>query len=183
MRIADKIWFASLMLIDRLFATSLLERELARRKARLEHYEARLAQMREQLVKLEELFEAANLQLCLLYLQQRQLLWSHRWLQFDPADPHEDQGLDLLIEHLVRPRLAAIEVQKVEENRYLYKLEPDWNAIDDFFARRGFDLQPEIADWLRDDSVHCNSSQRIVRSAARPLKRSTELTTRSDDPA
>jgi len=148
MRIADKIWFVGLMVIDRLFATNLVEREIARRKARVAYYEARLAEMGEQLVRLEEMLEAANLQLCLLYLQQRELLWPHRWLQFDPADTREDQGLDLLIEHLVKPRLAAVEVQEVGKNHYLYKLEPDWEAIGDFLAQRDFELQPEIADWL-----------------------------------
>lgn len=148
MRVADKIWFVGLMVIDCLFATNLMEREIARRKARVVHYEARLAKMREQLIRLEEMLEAANLQLCLLYLQQRELLWPHRWLEFDPADPREDQGLDLLIDYLVKPRLAAIEAQEVEKNHYLYNLELDWEAIGDFLAQRDFELQPEIADWL-----------------------------------
>nr|MBC8447108.1 hypothetical protein [Chloroflexota bacterium] len=74
MRTGDKILLAGLGIIDRLFATNLLEREVARRKAKLARSEARLAEISEQLVKLEELLEAANLQLCLLYLRQRELL-------------------------------------------------------------------------------------------------------------
>jgi chromosome condensin MukBEF complex kleisin-like MukF subunit len=149
MRTGDKILLAGMSLIDYLFATNFLEREVARRKAKLARAEARLAELSAQLVKLGELLEAANLQLCLLYLRQRELLLPHHWLRFDTADPQEDQGLDLLINHLVKPRLAAIEMQEVEENHYIYKLEPDWAAIGDYLAQHGADLQPEIADWLK----------------------------------
>jgi hypothetical protein len=157
---------AGLGIIDRLFATDLLEREVARRKAELARSEARLAEISQQLAKLEGLLEAANLQLCLLYLRQRNLLSPQRWLHFDSANPKEDQGLDLLINHLVKPRLSAIEVQEassrgpalslskgsargVEKNHYIYKLEPDWAAIGDSLAQWKADLQPEIADWLK----------------------------------
>jgi len=166
MRTNDKLLLASLSIIDRLFATNLLEKEVARRKAKLARSKARLAEISEQLVKLEELLDAANLQLCLLYLRQRELLLPHRWLHFDPANPNEEQGLDLLINHLVKPRLAAIEIQEasprepalslskgsargVEKNHYTYRLEPNWAAIRAFLTQREADLQPEIADWLR----------------------------------
>jgi hypothetical protein len=149
MRIDDKILLVGLGIIDRLFATSFLEREVARRKAKVARSEARLAEISEQLLKLGELLEAANLQLCLLYLRQRNLLSPQRWLHFDPVNPQEDQGLDLLINHLVKPRLAAIEMQEVESNHYIYRLKPDWAAIGDFLAQREADLQPEIANWLK----------------------------------
>jgi hypothetical protein len=149
MRTGDKILLAGLDIVDRLFATNLLEREVARRKAMVAHSEARLAEISEHLVKLGGLLEAANLQLCLLYLRQRNLLSPQRWLHFDSANPEEEQGLDLLINHLVKPRLAAIEIQEVEKNHYIYNLKPDWAAIGAFLVQRGADLQPEIADWLK----------------------------------
>lgn len=148
MRIRDKILFAGLIIIDRLFATNLVERELARRKAKVARYEAYVTQITTALTKLEELLKAAHLQFCLLYLRQRELLWPHRWLQFDPTNQQEDQGLDFLIDYLVKPRLAAIEVQEVKNKHYIYKLEPDWTAINAFLAERQADLQPEIAEWL-----------------------------------
>jgi hypothetical protein len=148
MGIGDKILLMGLGIIDRLFATNFLEREVTRRKANIARSEARLAELSEQLVKLGGLLEAANLQLCLLYLRQRNLLLPHRWLYFDPANPQEDKGLDLLIHHLVKPRLAAVEIQEPKKDRHIYKLEPDWAAIGDFLAQREADLQPEIADWL-----------------------------------
>jgi hypothetical protein len=149
MSIGDRILLVSLGIIDRLFATNFLEREVARRKAKVARSEARLAEINEQLLKLGRLLEVANLQLCLLYLRQRNLLSPQRWLHFDPVNPQEDQGLDLLINHLVKPRLAAIEMQEVERNHYTYRLKPDWAAIGDFLAQREADLQPEIADWLK----------------------------------
>jgi hypothetical protein len=148
MRIGDKFLFAGLIIIDRLFATNLVERELARRKAKLARYEAYLTQITEALTKFEESLKATHLQLCLLYLRQRELLLPHRWLHFDPASHQEDQGLDLLIDYLVKPRLAAIEVQEVKNKHYIYKLEPDWAAINAFLAEWQADLQPEIAEWL-----------------------------------
>ena len=54
-----------------------------------------------------------------------------------------------MINHLVKPRLAAIEIQEVEKNHYIYKLEPDWAAIGDYLTQHEADLQPEIADWLK----------------------------------
>lgn len=149
MRIGNRILLASLVIIDRLFGTSLVEREVARRKAEVARHEARLSEISEQLVNLGELLETANLQLCLLYLRQRNLLLPHRWLYFDLANSQEDKGLDLLIHHLVKPRLAAIEIQEIEKDRYIYKLTPDWAAISDFLAERQADLQPEIAEWLK----------------------------------
>ena len=149
---------AGLVIIDRLFGTSLVEREVTRRKAQVARHEARLSEISEQLVKLGELLETANLQLCLLYLRQRNLLLPQRWLYFDLADSQEDKGLDLLIHHLVKPRLAAIDMQEassrgsargIEKDRYVYKLAPDWAAIGDFLAQREADLQPEIAGWLQ----------------------------------
>ena len=157
MRTSDKILLASLGIVDRLFATDFLEREVARRKANIARSEARLAEISEQLLRLGGLLEAANLQLCLLYLRQRNLLSPQRWLYFDSANPAEEQGLDLLINHLVKPRLAAIEMQEassrgsargVEKNHYIYKLEPYWAAIGAFLAQQEADLQPEIVDWL-----------------------------------
>ncbi len=158
MRTGDKILLAGLGIIDRLFATSFLEREVARRKARVARSEARLAEISEQLLKLEAMLETANLQLCLLYLRQRNLLSPQRWLHFDSANPQEDPGLDLVIHHLVKPRLATIETQEassrgsargVEKSHYIYRLEPDWAAIGDYLAQREADLQPEIADWVK----------------------------------
>ena len=137
MRTGDKILLAGLGIIDRLFATNLLEREVARRKAKVARSEARLAEISEQLVKLEGLLEAANLQLCLLYLRQRELLSPHRWLHFDTANPQEDQGLDLLINHLVKPRLAAIEMREASSRGSARGAQPEGLEVGDWRLEAG----------------------------------------------
>lgn len=149
MRTGDRMLLLGLVTIDHLFGTGFVEREIARRKAKVARYEAIVVELHEQLVRLEGMLQAANVQLCLLYLRQRELLLPDGWLRFDSANPEEDKGLDLLINHLVKPRLAAMEVQEVEQGHYTYKLEPDWAAIGDFLAQREADVQPEIADWLK----------------------------------
>jgi hypothetical protein len=148
MRTRDRILFTALILIDYLLGTHLVEKELSRREAKVGRYRTQVAELEGQLAKLEGLLGAVNLRLCLLYLQERNLLRPERWLSFDPNDPEEDRGLGLLIEHLVKPRLATIEMDKVEEGHYVYHLQPDWAAIRAFFAEQQDDLEPDVKGWL-----------------------------------
>ena len=148
MKARDKILFTALILVDHLLGTHLVEKELARREAKVARYRAQMTELEEQLTRLEGLLGALNLRLCLLYLRERSLLSPERWLSFDPNDPEEDKGLGLLIEHLVKPRLATIEMDKVEEGHYVYHLQPDWAAIRAFFAEQQADLEPGLKGWL-----------------------------------
>ncbi len=148
MRARDKILFTTLILVDHLLGTNLVEKELARREAKVARYRARMTELEKQLIRLEGLLEAINLRLCLLYLRERSLLSPERWLSFDPNDPDEDKGLDLLIEHLVKPRLATIEMDKVEEGHYVYHLQPNWAAIRAFFAEQQAELESSMEGWL-----------------------------------
>ncbi|MFB0536728.1 MAG: hypothetical protein ACETWR_17310 [Anaerolineae bacterium] len=148
MRTRDKILFTALILVDHLLGTNLAKKELSRREANVARYRAQMTDLEKQLTRLEGLLEAINLRLCLLYLQERSLLLPERWLSFDANDPEEDTGLNLLIEHLVKPRLATIEMDKVEEGHYLYHLQPDWAAIRAFFAEQQADLEPDMKRWL-----------------------------------
>ena len=148
MKTKDRILFTALILVDHLLGTNLVEKELSRREAKVARYRARMTELEKQLTRLEGLLGAINLRLCLLYLRERSLLSPERWLSFDPNDPEEDRGLDLLIEHLVKPRLATIEMDKVEEDHYLYHLQPDWAAICAFFVEQQADLEPDIEGWL-----------------------------------
>ncbi|HID61853.1 MAG TPA: hypothetical protein EYP49_03785 [Anaerolineae bacterium] len=150
MKVRDKILFIALILVDHLLGTNLVEKELARREAKVARYRARMTELERQLTRLEGLLEAINLRLCLLYLRERSLLSPEQWLSFDPNDPEEDRGLDLLIEHLVKPRLATVEMDKVEEGHYVYHLQPDWAAIRAFFAEQQADLEPGMEGWLSE---------------------------------
>jgi hypothetical protein len=144
----DRILFTVLILVDHLLGTNLVEKELSRREAKVARYRARMAELEKQLTRLEGLLGAINLRLCLLYLRERSLLSLERWLSFDPNNPEEDKGLDLLMENLVKPRLATIEMDEVEEGHYVYHLQPDWAAIRAFFAEQQADLEPDMERWL-----------------------------------
>jgi hypothetical protein len=137
-----------LVLVDHLLGTNLAGKELSRREAKVARYRAQMVNLERQLTSLEGMLEAINLRLCLLYLQERSLLSPARWLSFDPNDPEEDRGLGLLIERLVKPRLATIEMDKVEEGHYVYHLQPDWAAIRALLAEQQADLEPEMQRWL-----------------------------------
>ena len=150
MKTRDKILFTALILVDHLLGTHLVEKELARREAKVARYSTQMTELERELTKLEGLLGAINLRLCLLYLRERSLLSPERWLSFDPDDPAEDKGLGLVIEHLVKPRLATIEMDKVEEDHYLYHLQPDWAAIRAFFSEQQADLEPDMEGWLSE---------------------------------
>jgi hypothetical protein len=146
----DRILFTALILVDRLLGTHLVEKELARREAKVARYRTQMTALEKQLTRLEALLGAINLRLCLLYLRERNLLSPERWLSFDPNDPEEDRGLGLVIEHLVKPRLATVETDQVEEGHYIYHLQPDWAAIRAFFAEQQTDLEPDMRGWLSE---------------------------------
>ena len=150
MKTRDKILFTALVLADHLLGTNLAGKELSRREAKVAHYRAQMVRLEKQLTGLEGMLEAINLRLCLLYLQERSLLLPERWLSFDPSDPEEDRGLNLLIEHLVKPRLATIEMDEVEEGHYVYHLQPDWTAIRALLAEQQADQEPGLKGWLSE---------------------------------
>jgi len=137
-----------LILVDHLLGTKLVEKELSRREAKVARYRDRMTELEKQLTRLEGLLGAINLRLCLLYLRERSLLSPERWLSFAPDDPGEEKGLGMLIEQLVKPRLATIEMDEVEEGHYVYHLQPDWAAIRAFFAEQQADLEPDMEGWL-----------------------------------
>ncbi len=148
MKVRDKILFTVLILMDHLLGTDLTEKELSRREAKLARYRARMMELEKQLAQLEGQLGVLSLRLCLLYLRERSLLAPERWLSFDPRDPEENKGLDLVIEHLVKPHLATVEMDKVEEGHYIYHLRPRWAAIRALFAEHQMDLEPGIERWL-----------------------------------
>ncbi|MGQ9627348.1 MAG: hypothetical protein ACUVV0_10655 [Anaerolineae bacterium] len=148
MKTRDKIFFLFLILLDRIMGTDLVEKELTRRREKVARYEAQLAALEERLTELEGKLETIQLRLCLLYLRERSIQSPESWLRFDPKDPVENEGVDWLIEHMVKPRLAAIEEEQVAQNHYVYHLKPDWEAIRCLLAREGIALDPSLEGWL-----------------------------------
>jgi hypothetical protein len=138
--------------VDNLFHIQWGERLLGRMASR---WEARLAMLDEALALLEQerrglhaQAEALAIQATVIYLAGRSL--AHDELRFDPADPHDEEILDAIIELLVKEQLAAIEMQEIEPERYVYRLEPDWPVIRTRLAEAAKQADPAIGEWLRD---------------------------------
>lgn len=148
MRFRDRILFLGFAAADRLFGTRLVQRELDRRRERLAEYQARMANMQQEIDFLGERLEGLHLQLCLLYLRHRHMADVEDWLCFESGGSDEP-GLDLLIEHLVKPRLAAIEMQETMPGHHVYHLRPDWEAIAAAMGDALETLEPETLAWLR----------------------------------
>jgi hypothetical protein len=138
--------------VDHLFHVRWGERLLGRMASR---WEVRLAQLDEALSLLEQerrrlhgQAEALAIQATVIYLGGRSL--AHDELLFDPADPHDEEILDAIIELLVKEQLAAIEMQEIEPERYIYRLEPNWPVIRNRLAEAAEEADPAIGEWLRD---------------------------------
>lgn len=148
MRFRDRILFLGLSIVDRLFGSRWVRRELERRRQRLAEYQARMANIQQGIDHLQVRLEGLHLQLCLLYLRHRHMTGLEDWLRFESGGSDEP-GLDILIEHLVKPRLAAIEVQETAPGHHVYHLRPDWKAIATAVGDALKMLEPETLTWLR----------------------------------
>ncbi len=141
----------ALLLIDRLFGTRLVERELARRQARIERLVGLMDQLNQDLGALAETVGDYQLMQCLLELEAR----SKRpdlddWLRFAPQGGDDEALLDSAIECLVKPRLAAISDKAVGPGNYIYHLYPDWAAI---IARlQDTSVASELMPWLEEQN-------------------------------
>jgi len=151
MSIWIRLWFAALVITDRLLGTHLAERELARLRRRLEAYQAQAAAIRQQREELKRLLHVAQVELCVLYLHQRRLLRPETWSRFAPAESMDDEkDLDLLIERLVKHGLATLRTQVAGERTYVYHLRPDWAAIVDLLSVQKEHLDPMTVAWLEE---------------------------------
>jgi hypothetical protein len=146
MTLRDRFLFGLLLLIDRLFGTRWTQRVLARRHARLAEYQRRMSGIQSEIGQLEVHLDALHVQLCLLYLRQRHLMGLEDWLRFESGGDDEP-GLDLLIEHLVKPRLAAVEMHETAPGHQVYHLRPDWRAVAAALGDSAM-LEPETLAWL-----------------------------------
>jgi hypothetical protein len=147
-RFRDRLLFLGLAILDRLFGTSWVQQELDGRRERLATYQARMGDIEQEIDLLGERLEGLHLQLCLLYLRHRHMADVEDWLRFESGNSDES-GLDLLIEHLVKPRLAAIEMQETAPGHHVYRLRPDWEAIVAAMGDGLETLEPETLAWLR----------------------------------
>ncbi len=149
MRWITRLKLHLLLIVDRLFNTDLAERELAERQARLAQLDAQLARINRQLKTLAQDSNVYQTALYLTLLKAR----SERpdvpdWLYFVTESEGEERLLQGLIDYLVKPRLAAVDVLPLEgrPNAYAYRLHPDWEAIRDHLGATV--LTPELESWL-----------------------------------
>jgi hypothetical protein len=148
MRFRDRALFLVLAVADRLLGTHWVQTELDRRWKRLTEYQAQMGDMQQEMARLESGLEKLQLQLCLIYLRHRHMMDLDNWLHFESGGS-EEPGLDLLIEHLVKPQLAAVEMQETTPGHHVYHLRPYWTAIAAAIGEPLEALEPEIRTWLR----------------------------------
>lgn len=157
MKFRDRVLFLGLAVVDRLFGTRWVQAELERRRNRLAEHRARVANIEQEIDHLQVQLEGLHLQLCLLYLRHRYMADLENWLRFESGGSDE-AGLNLLIDHLVKPRLAAIEMHETAPDHHVYHLHPDWRAIAAAIGDAAKMLEPETLAWLRQRATNQSQS-------------------------
>ncbi len=147
MRFRDRLLFLGLAIVDRLFGSRWVQRELTRRQERVAEYQARMAHIQQEIEQLQVQLDGLHVQLCLLYLRHRHMAGLENWLRFESGGDDEP-GLDLLIEHLVKPQLAAVEMHETATGHHVYHLHPNWRAIAAAIDDATTTLEPETLAWL-----------------------------------
>lgn len=148
MRFWDRVLFLGLAVVDKLFDSHLVQREMERRRKHLAVYQARVTNIQQKIDDLETQLTGLHLQLCLIYLRQRYMTDLDNWLRFETGGDDE-RGLGLLIEYLVKPRLAAIEMHEIAPRHHVYYLRPDWTAIAVAIGDTPETLELETFVWLQ----------------------------------
>ncbi len=151
MNVWIRLWFAILITADRLLGTRLVELEAARLQRRIKDLEIQAAATRSQMKKLSHLLHVSQVELCIIYLQQRYLTHPETWLRFAPDESREEErDLDVLIEQLARHRLATVRTETVGEQTYIYHVHPNWDAIMDLLGQQQKYLSPTTWPWLKE---------------------------------
>ncbi len=125
-----------------------LERLANRWQSQLAQLDAALALLEKERAQLQLQAEALAIHAAAIYLGGRCLARDE--LCFDPADPHDEEILDASIDLLVKGRLATIEPEEIEPDRYIYHLEPDWPAIRTRLSDAAEQADSQMADWFRE---------------------------------
>jgi len=149
MNIWTHLWFATLVITDRLLGTNIVERELIRLKRQMEAFENQATAIQQQMEELSHLLHVTQVELCVIYLRQRHILQPETWLRFAPAGNADDESeLDIIIDRLVKHNLAAIRTEAISGQTYVYHLRPDWAAISDLMNTWRKHIDPATASWL-----------------------------------
>ena len=138
-----------LLLVDRVLGTELVQWELARRQRDVERLKGDIESINQELAALADELALYRLLFCLVALMARQQrMGPEAWRRFAPHRDGEEALLDSVIENLVKPRLATVDVEADGDQGYVYLLIPDWKAIR---ARlRDAPVAPELQAWLEE---------------------------------
>jgi hypothetical protein len=150
MRWTTWLWVRLLLVVDELLGTHLVEWELAKRQHEIERLVAHIEAVDRDLDALAAELALHQLAMCLIELKARSERSERNdlggWLCFAPQSDGDESLLDHAIEHLVKPRVASVDVEPDGMGDYIYRLHPDWTAI---IARLSSTVvAPELLAWL-----------------------------------
>ena len=151
MRWSFWLWTRTLLVVDRLLGTHLVEWELGRRQRRIDRLVTEMDAVNRDLNALAEELAFLRLVLCLVELKAR----SERddvedWLRFVPRSDGDESLLDNAIECLVKPQLASVDVESAGTGCYVYHLRPKWEVL--ITRLYGRSEASELIAWLEEQA-------------------------------
>lgn len=144
-----------LVVIDWLLGTHLADQVVGRWRQEIETMQAEVSSLQAHLEELGASREAILRDLCLNYLQLRQLQSPDDWRHFDPHDPAEESAIEVLTKAMVAPHWARWQVTPVEGEAsiYTYDLVPDWPALHQDALNRAASFPTSLLDWLGEQAA------------------------------
>jgi hypothetical protein len=139
-----------LAVVDWLLGTHLVERVTDHWRHEIQSMQSDIISLHTRLEELDASRGAMLRQLCVNYLQLRQVHSPEDWLHFDPRNPDEESAIDVLTRALVAPHAARWRVNPVADNDklYTYDLVPDWDALYQDAVQHSGVFSAPLLDWL-----------------------------------
>jgi hypothetical protein len=139
-----------LAVIDWLLGTHLVDRVTNRWRQQIHAMQTDIAALQARLENLDASRGTLLRQLCLSYLQVRQIRSPDGWLHFDPRDPDENAAIDILTRALVAPHRARWRMNPISETAdcYTYDLIPDWHILHQDALRQPDIFPARLIDWV-----------------------------------
>ena len=143
-----------LAIVDWMLGTHLVERLTDHWRHEIQSMQSDISSLRTHLEELDDSRGAMLRQLCVNYLQIRQIRSPEDWLHFDPRNPDEESAIEVLPRALVAPHSARWHVNPVAEhdNLYTYDLVPDWETLYQDAVQHAGVFSPGLLNWLAEHS-------------------------------
>jgi hypothetical protein len=141
-----------LAVVDWLIGTHLVGRVTDRWRRQIQAMQSEITSLQERLEDLGASRRALLRQLCLSYLQARQIRSPERWLHFDPRDPDEEAAIDVLTRALVAPHWARWRITPIAQTAdgYAYDLIPNWEALRQDALQQTGVYPSRLIEWLAE---------------------------------